>query len=87
MGGSRIWPPTMPRAPRRAARSWSWSRRPPSDERPEAGTKSTTCIRSALARVSMKDAVGEVAVVTGLPRREIYQRALAIAKESGDGGR
>ena len=59
---------------------------PAGDERPEAGTIDDL-IRSALMRVSMKDAVGEVAVVTGLPRREIYQRALAIAKESGDGGR
>jgi len=32
-------------------------------------------LRAALARVSLKDAVGEVADVTGLPRRELYQRA------------
>jgi 16S rRNA (cytidine1402-2'-O)-methyltransferase len=37
-------------------------------------------LRQALARVSLKDAVGEVADVTGLPRRELYQRALALAK-------
>ena len=35
-------------------------------------------LRRALARVSVKDAVGEVAAATGLPRREIYQRALAL---------
>ena len=40
-------------------------------------------MRRALARVSVKDAVGEVAEATGLPRREIYQRALALAKEAG----
>jgi 16S rRNA (cytidine1402-2'-O)-methyltransferase len=38
-------------------------------------------LRQALARVSLKDAVGEVAVATGLPRRELYQRALVLAKE------
>jgi 16S rRNA (cytidine1402-2'-O)-methyltransferase len=38
-------------------------------------------LRRALARVSLKDAVGEVAVATGLPRRELYQRALALAEE------
>jgi 16S rRNA (cytidine1402-2'-O)-methyltransferase len=37
-------------------------------------------LRRALERVSVKDAVGEVAAVTGRPRREIYQRALALAK-------
>ncbi len=38
-------------------------------------------LRQALARVSLKDAVGEVALATGLPRRDLYQRALALAKE------
>jgi hypothetical protein len=33
----------------------------------------------------MKDAVSEVAAATGLPRREIYQRALALNDEDGDG--
>ena len=37
-------------------------------------------LRQALERVSVKDAVGEVAAVTGRPRREVYQRALALAK-------
>jgi len=48
-------------------------------------------LRQALARVSLKDAVGEVASLTGLPRRELYQRALALAKrpleEARDGAR
>ena len=43
-------------------------------------------LRSALARVSVKDAVGEVALATGRPRREVYQRALELSKEAGDGG-
>ena len=47
-------------------------------------------LRRALARVSVKDAVGEVALATGRPRREVYQRALALAdspgeKDSGNG--
>jgi 16S rRNA (cytidine1402-2'-O)-methyltransferase len=41
-------------------------------------------LRQALARTSVKDAVGEVATVTGLPRRDVYQRALALAKGRND---
>jgi 16S rRNA (cytidine1402-2'-O)-methyltransferase len=36
-------------------------------------------LRAALARTSLKDAVAEVAVATGLPRRTLYQQALALA--------
>jgi 16S rRNA (cytidine1402-2'-O)-methyltransferase len=39
-------------------------------------------LRQALARVSVKDAVGEVASATGLPRRAVYQRALELEKEA-----
>jgi len=42
-------------------------------------------LQQALARLSLKDAVGEVAVATGLPRRELYQRALVLAKEGRHG--
>ena len=42
-------------------------------------------LRNALNRVSVKDAVGEVASATGRPRREVYQRALALAKDDGHG--
>ena len=38
-------------------------------------------LRAALSRASLKDAVGEVARATGLPRRAVYRRALALAKE------
>jgi 16S rRNA (cytidine1402-2'-O)-methyltransferase len=41
-----------------------------------------TMLREALARVSLKDAVGEVSEATGLPRRDVYQRALALAKQT-----
>jgi 16S rRNA (cytidine1402-2'-O)-methyltransferase len=42
-------------------------------------------LRNALARVSVKDAVGEVALATGRSKREVYQRALELSDESGDG--
>ena len=41
-------------------------------------------LRQALARVSVKEAVGEVALVTGRPRREVYQRALALSRNAND---
>jgi 16S rRNA (cytidine1402-2'-O)-methyltransferase len=41
-------------------------------------------LRKALMRVSVKDAVGEVAFATGRPRREVYQRALVLAKGAGN---
>jgi 16S rRNA (cytidine1402-2'-O)-methyltransferase len=37
-------------------------------------------LRRALARVSVKDAVGEVALATGRARRDVYQRALELNK-------
>ena len=54
---------------------------PPAAAQPSAG-ETDTLLRAALARVSLKDAVGEVADVTGMPRRELYQRALLLAKEA-----
>jgi 16S rRNA (cytidine1402-2'-O)-methyltransferase len=41
-------------------------------------------LRGALMRVSVKDAVGEVALATGRPRREVYQRALVLARDAGN---
>jgi 16S rRNA (cytidine1402-2'-O)-methyltransferase len=41
-------------------------------------------LRRALMRVSVKDAVGEVALATGRPRREVYQRALALTDTTKD---
>jgi 16S rRNA (cytidine1402-2'-O)-methyltransferase len=57
---------------------------PPAAEAPSA-EDTETLLRAALARVSLKDAVAEVAAATGLPRRELYQRALALTKEAGRG--
>ena len=45
-----------------------------------ADTAEASLLRLALARTSLKDAVGEVAVATGLPRRALYQRALELTK-------
>ena len=45
-----------------------------------------TLLRQALGRLSVKEAVSEIAAVTGRPRREIYQRALALAKDGDDKG-
>jgi 16S rRNA (cytidine1402-2'-O)-methyltransferase len=53
---------------------------PPEEAKPDA-EQVDDLIRNALRRVSMKDAVGEVAMATGLPRRDIYQRALELAKD------
>jgi 16S rRNA (cytidine1402-2'-O)-methyltransferase len=44
-------------------------------------------LRDALDRLSVKEAVSEIAAVTGRPRREVYQRALALTKEADDAAR
>src|SRR5262245_29838258 len=41
-----------------------------------------TLLQDALGRLSVKEAVAEIAAVTGQPRRAIYQRALALAKDA-----
>jgi 16S rRNA (cytidine1402-2'-O)-methyltransferase len=43
-------------------------------------------LRLALARTSVKDAVSEVALATGRARREVYQRALALTKDTANEG-
>ena len=37
-------------------------------------------VSAALGRASLKDAVAEVADALGLPRREVYARALALTR-------
>jgi 16S rRNA (cytidine1402-2'-O)-methyltransferase len=56
---------------------------PPAAEQP-SGEETDTLLRSALARTSLKAAVAEVVAATGLPRRQIYQRALALGNEARD---
>jgi 16S rRNA (cytidine1402-2'-O)-methyltransferase len=43
-----------------------------------------TLLRDALGRLSVKEAVAEIAAVTSQPRREVYQRALALSKNSAE---
>jgi 16S rRNA (cytidine1402-2'-O)-methyltransferase len=50
---------------------------PPAPDAPDADDVDAL-LRRALARLSVKEAVAEVAAVTGAPRREVYQRALAL---------
>jgi 16S rRNA (cytidine1402-2'-O)-methyltransferase len=56
---------------------------PPAEE--EEAVDVDALLRRALTRVSLKDAVGEVAVASGRPRREVYQRALELTKDDGNG--
>jgi 16S rRNA (cytidine1402-2'-O)-methyltransferase len=56
---------------------------PPAAEQPSA-EETDELLRSALARTSLKAAVAEVAATTGLPRRQIYQRALSLGNEASD---
>jgi 16S rRNA (cytidine1402-2'-O)-methyltransferase len=39
-------------------------------------------LRRAMTRVSVKDAVGEVALATGRARRDVYQRALELSRKN-----
>jgi 16S rRNA (cytidine1402-2'-O)-methyltransferase len=57
---------------------------PPDDEAQPAADDIDALIRAALERVSVKDAVGEIVAATGLPRRDVYQRALELVKERDD---
>src|SRR5579863_443989 len=57
----------------------------PPEAEPADAQDTDALLRAALTRVSVKDAVGEVADATGLPRRDVYQRALALAKEQDHG--
>jgi 16S rRNA (cytidine1402-2'-O)-methyltransferase len=54
---------------------------PPADDEDKADDLDDLLLL-ALTRVSVKEAVGEVAIATGRPRREVYQRALALAKDA-----
>ena len=54
---------------------------PPQEEADASMADIDTLLRDALDRLSLKEAVAETVVVTGGPRRMIYQRALALRKE------
>ncbi len=57
---------------------------PPLD-RGETADNVDDLLRQALTRLSVKDAVSEIALATGRPRREVYQRALVLTRTSVDG--
>jgi 16S rRNA (cytidine1402-2'-O)-methyltransferase len=58
---------------------------PPEREREVTAVDLDALLRKALDRLSVKEAVAEVAAVTGESRREVYQRALALTKERDHG--
>ncbi len=55
---------------------------PPQAPMPMAAADSENLLRDALARLSLKDAVAEVAQLTGRRRRDVYQNALALQKSA-----
>jgi 16S rRNA (cytidine1402-2'-O)-methyltransferase len=58
---------------------------PPADPEPAGADEVDRMLRDALARLSVKDAVEEVAGLSGRPRREVYRRALALKGGNRDG--
>lgn len=61
---------------------------PPGEDEAASGEEEVDrALRDALARSSVKDAAAEVAGRTGRPRREVYARALELARGEGAGGR
>jgi 16S rRNA (cytidine1402-2'-O)-methyltransferase len=54
---------------------------PPDAPEQLAAEEIDALLRAALARISLKDAVAEVAAATGEARRAVYSRALALAKD------
>jgi 16S rRNA (cytidine1402-2'-O)-methyltransferase len=58
---------------------------PPQAPEQISAADSERMLRDALGRLSLKDAVAEVADATGLPRRDVYQSALALTKGPDDG--
>jgi len=53
---------------------------PPPDEEPPAEADLDALLRAALEGHSLKEAVAEVTAATGLPRRVVYARALALGE-------
>jgi 16S rRNA (cytidine1402-2'-O)-methyltransferase len=57
---------------------------PPAEATGPSASDLDALLRDALARGSLKDAVAEVAAVTGVTRGDVYRRALAVSKEVRD---
>jgi 16S rRNA (cytidine1402-2'-O)-methyltransferase len=58
---------------------------PPQAEAQASAADAESLLREALQRRSLKDAVGEVAQITGRPRRDVYRAALALSKDGKNG--
>jgi 16S rRNA (cytidine1402-2'-O)-methyltransferase len=56
---------------------------PPLEEAPMSAADLDVLLAAALGRGSLKDAAAEIAAATGLPRREVYARALALTAKGG----
>ncbi len=59
---------------------------PPSPAREPDQASLDAALQEALARLPLKAAVAEVTAALGLPRRQVYQRALGLRDGSGDVG-
>lgn len=57
---------------------------PPETDAAADGDELDRQIRAALETMSVKDAAAFAAAATGLPKRQVYERALEIARESDD---
>jgi len=55
---------------------------PPAEPQPTGAEEVDALLRNALGRLSVKDAVDEVAGLSGQPRRDVYRRALALKADS-----
>ncbi|MFL9825831.1 16S rRNA (cytidine(1402)-2'-O)-methyltransferase [Rhodoplanes sp. SY1] len=57
---------------------------PPAADAPVSGAEIDEKLAAAMRTASLKDAVAAVATATGEPRRTVYQRALALGRETHD---
>jgi 16S rRNA (cytidine1402-2'-O)-methyltransferase len=55
---------------------------PPTEPESASAEEVDALLRNALDRLSVKDAVDEVAGISGQPRRDVYRRALALKADS-----
>jgi 16S rRNA (cytidine1402-2'-O)-methyltransferase len=56
----------------------------PATEAPASEETLTVTLAGALAQMSLKDAVDAVTTATGLPRKQVYAKALALSREPRD---
>lgn len=57
---------------------------PPGEEAAATGEDIDAALKLAMKTASLKDAVADVAKVSGAPKREVYARALALAKTESE---